>query len=302
MIVSTSSEAGGDRSGRLLHRSHTFRKRVFPATINRPCTTMPPCLLPVIDAANLEELMKKMYELRSRLKAIFTSPQETLARAGLISAALLLIVGVGYSGVPQEPMPLVTTQASFVGTFGRPLSTARVLTAWATEKRQPSPPRVSTTTTDPAARPAAARPSTETAKPAAPRLAVPKVQPPAKAPAVAPPPPPPPSGPPRLAKGTENINPLLLQRFDAFRSFVWKEYGVTIEIRSGFRSTAEQAELFRTLPAGYANPPGTSQHEKGNAIDYTPYKPEFNRHLPMFGMKLPFAPKEQWHVEIVEPH
>jgi len=112
-----------------------------------------------------------------------------------------------------------------------------------------------------------------------------------------------PSGPglpPPLTQNASNLNPELLRRFDAFRTFIFQTYGVVLEIRSGYRSTEEQAQLFRTLPPGRANPPGRSNHEKGEAIDYTNYSPQYNQHLAQFGLHLPFAGKENWHLERVE--
>jgi uncharacterized protein YcbK (DUF882 family) len=103
--------------------------------------------------------------------------------------------------------------------------------------------------------------------------------------------------PPVLSEKTNNLDPDLLKRFDAFRTYVYQKHGVVIEINSGYRSTAEQAYLFRTLPRGMANAPGTSNHEKGLAIDYGPYSPTYNQYLPMFGLKAPFAGHEDWHVE-----
>lgn len=121
-------------------------------------------------------------------------------------------------------------------------------------------------------------------------------------PAPAPAPPQDPNLPPELTQNTQNINPTLLTRFDAFRTFIFQQFHVVIEIKSGWRSTAEQAQLYATLPAGMAYPPGHSQHEKGMAIDYTPFAPAYNQYLGQFGLKAPYAGKEDWHVEIVEPH
>ncbi len=106
--------------------------------------------------------------------------------------------------------------------------------------------------------------------------------------------------PPALTHGTENSNSELVRRFDAYRTYIFQRYRVVLEIRSGYRSSAEQAELFRTLPPGRANPPGKSNHEKGEALDYTNYGPEYNQHLAMFGLKLPFPGKEDWHIERTE--
>lgn len=130
-------------------------------------------------------------------------------------------------------------------------------------------------------------------------------QPQVQAPSAQPAPPPPPvdpNRPPVLTQNTQNINPLLLQRFDAFRTFIFSHYRVVLEIKSGWRSYQEQAQLFATLPRGRANPPGVSQHEFGNAIDYTNFSPEYNQHLGQFGLKAPYQGRENWHIEIVEPH
>lgn len=116
------------------------------------------------------------------------------------------------------------------------------------------------------------------------------------------PPAPAPNLPPPLTQNTHNLNPVLLSRFDAFRTFIFQKYGVVLEIKSGWRSYEEQLQLFRSLPRGYANPPGRSNHEKGEAIDYTPFSPEYNQHLAQFGLRLPFPGKENWHIERVEPH
>lgn len=109
-----------------------------------------------------------------------------------------------------------------------------------------------------------------------------------------------PALPPALQGKTENLSPEILRRFDAFRTFIFQKYGAALEIRSGYRSYEEQAQLFRTLPPGRANPPGQSNHEKGEAIDYTNYSPTFNQHLGEFGLKLPFPGKEDWHIERVD--
>ena len=116
------------------------------------------------------------------------------------------------------------------------------------------------------------------------------------------PPAPAPNLPPPLTQNTHNLNPVLLSRFDAFRTFIFQKYGVVLEIKSGWRSYEEQLQLFRSLPRGYANPPGRSNHEKGEAIDYTPYSQQYNQHLAQFGLRLPFPGKENWHIERVEPH
>lgn len=109
-----------------------------------------------------------------------------------------------------------------------------------------------------------------------------------------------PNLPPPLTEGTQGLSPELVQRFDAFRTFIFQEYNVVLEIRSGYRSYEEQAMLYRTLPAGRANPPGQSNHETGESIDYTNYSVEHNQHLGIFGLKAPFPGKEDWHIQRVE--
>ena len=124
---------------------------------------------------------------------------------------------------------------------------------------------------------------------AAPRATRPTPKPPAK-PAEAP-----------LAN-SQNINPVLVERFKAFKAFAKEQYGVELFIRSGWRSSAEQAQLYNSRPGHAVARPGTSQHEKGQAIDYGPIQTwEMNRHLGQFGLQLT-VPGEPWHIEVVEPH
>lgn len=103
--------------------------------------------------------------------------------------------------------------------------------------------------------------------------------------------------PPTLEEKTANLDPELLKRFDAFRTFTYQKHGIVLEINSGYRSTEKQAYLYRTLPRGMASAPGTSLHEKGTAIDYRPASPTYNQDLAAFGLKAPYAGVEDWHVE-----
>lgn len=240
-----------------------------------------------------------------RLWAAACSRQDAAARTSLLSVAVLFVVGVGYTSAPQPPLTLVTTQAAVsaqdrttasVGNLSRTIATYRQVSVKRNTVSATGPDRAAPAP-EPQTTPAADKPTGADSNKGEDTMTPPAT--PVKASTK---PAPPPPGPAVLTANAQNLDPVLLQRFDAFRSFIWSRYGETIEIRSGWRSAEEQAQLFRTLPAGYANPPGHSQHEKGNAIDYTPYKPEFNQHLGMFGLKLPFAPKEEWHVEVVEPH
>lgn len=115
---------------------------------------------------------------------------------------------------------------------------------------------------------------------------------------------PPPAAEPAEAPlaNSENSNPVLIERFKAFKTFVKEQYGIELFIRSGWRSTAEQTQLYNSRPGHAVAQPGTSQHEKGQAIDYGPIQTwEINRHLGQFGLQLT-VPGEPWHIEIVEPH
>ncbi len=103
--------------------------------------------------------------------------------------------------------------------------------------------------------------------------------------------------PPMLTDKTNGLNPELLKRFDAFRTYMYQKHGVTLEINSGYRSTEKQAYLYRTMPRGMASAPGTSLHEKGEAIDYRPASPTYNQDLAKFGLKIPYPGVENWHVE-----
>ena len=70
-------------------------------------------------------------------------------------------------------------------------------------------------------------------------------------------------------------------------------------IVSGFRTRAEQAELFEQKP-GLAAPPGSSNHELGLAADlgYPSEAAELSAHQSAAGCGLEFpVPYEPWHVE-----
>lgn len=65
---------------------------------------------------------------------------------------------------------------------------------------------------------------------------------------------------------TAGLNPELLQRLDQ----VGRELGTKINVESGFRSYAEQQELYQKYLNGTGNlaaKPGSSNHESGNAAD-----------------------------------
>jgi tape measure domain-containing protein len=97
------------------------------------------------------------------------------------------------------------------------------------------------------------------------------------------------------------LNPIFLARFNAWADFIKERYGIRPRIGSGYRSIAQQAQLY----AGYlarkkkpppVAPPGRSWHNYGLAIDYTPAQSRFNQHLGQFGLYLPMS-YEPWHIQ-----
>lgn len=81
-----------------------------------------------------------------------------------------------------------------------------------------------------------------------------------------------------------------------------RDAGVKFHINSSYRSYAEQAELYAAYMNGHGNlaaRPGTSRHEKGNALDINgnPRNVPFIRHaLERRGFVFAVA-SEAWHVE-----
>lgn len=82
--------------------------------------------------------------------------------------------------------------------------------------------------------------------------------------------------------------------------------GVTLVIRSGYRSRERQAWLYQAWRAGYGHPaarPGYSKHEDGRALDLELYdpavRPWLERHARRFGFKRT-VPREPWHWELVK--
>lgn len=69
-----------------------------------------------------------------------------------------------------------------------------------------------------------------------------------------------------------------------------------INIQSGFRTNAQQADLYRREP-NLAAPPGHSNHEKGLAVDLGGDYALIKQLAPQFGLSLPMS-WEPWHVEM----
>lgn len=216
---------------------------------------------------------KTKAKIKEVVISIYQAEQELFSHMLTLGVLIFFIFGATYADSYFKPMQAAATQSREAKTSDRSV-TAKA----ATENSQVNSSNRTAT------------PPPAPAQPASP------------APAQPAPPAPAPNLPPPLTQNTHNLNPVLLSRFDAFRTFIFQKYGVVLEIKSGWRSYEEQLQLFRSLPQGYANPPGRSNHEKGEAIDYTPYSPQYNQHLAQFGLMLPFPGKENWHVEMVEPH
>ena len=78
-----------------------------------------------------------------------------------------------------------------------------------------------------------------------------------------------------------------------------KKDGISLEINSGFRTRAEQAALYAQYGPGRAAPPGQSNHEDGNAIDFTNNPGAYDwlaKNASQFGLHN--LPGEPWHYSI----
>lgn len=98
-----------------------------------------------------------------------------------------------------------------------------------------------------------------------------------------------------LAGSTTGINSEFLSRFNAYSAAVGG-----LSISSGFRSFASQQRLYAMYLAGTGNlaaKPGSSNHERGLAIDHSPRASAAMKRTAL-GFKLHYpVPDEPWHVE-----
>jgi LAS superfamily LD-carboxypeptidase LdcB len=101
------------------------------------------------------------------------------------------------------------------------------------------------------------------------------------------------------------LAPAAAQAWNAMRAEALSVYGIDLYPggpASAFRSYAQQAELYQAFLAGYgapANPPGSSSHELGTAVDVP--TPEMRSVIDQIGWKYGWgkihAPGEWWHVD-----
>jgi D-alanyl-D-alanine carboxypeptidase/LysM domain len=107
--------------------------------------------------------------------------------------------------------------------------------------------------------------------------------------------------------GELHLVPAAAEAWNAMRAEALSEYGIDIYPAgplSAYRTYAQQAELYAAFLAGEgapANPPGTSSHELGTAVDVeTPeMRSVIDRLGPAYGWSKAHGPDEWWHVDYV---
>lgn len=107
--------------------------------------------------------------------------------------------------------------------------------------------------------------------------------------------------------GNLPLRPDAANAWNAMRQEALSTYGVDLYPggpMSAYRTYAQQAELYDAFLAGYgapANPPGTSSHEAGTAVDVA--TPEMRSVIDQIGGKYGWSkvhgPNEWWHVDYV---
>jgi hypothetical protein len=105
--------------------------------------------------------------------------------------------------------------------------------------------------------------------------------------------------------GQLHLIPAAAEAWNAMRAEALSRYGIDIHPGgpvSAYRTYEQQAQLYSGFLAGYgapANPPGTSSHESGTAVDLP--RPEMRRVIDQIGWKYGWgkvhAPGEWWHVD-----
>lgn len=106
------------------------------------------------------------------------------------------------------------------------------------------------------------------------------------------------AAPPGGGGSITGLHPEFVKMWNAYNAATGNRY----RIGSGFRSSAQQAALYRRwvnrVPGqAQAAPPGRSNHEFGVAIDHTPHSNARDRALAgRFGLRYPMS-FEPWHIE-----
>jgi LysM repeat protein len=103
------------------------------------------------------------------------------------------------------------------------------------------------------------------------------------------------------------LSPAAAQAWNAMRSEALSVYGIDLYPggpASAFRTYAQQAELYQAFLAGYgapANPPGSSSHEYGTAVDVPTLgmRSVIDQIGWKYGWGKAHAPGEWWHVDYV---
>ena len=112
-----------------------------------------------------------------------------------------------------------------------------------------------------------------------------------------------------------NLNATLAKRTDTMLSEAPPEIQAQLKIISGYRSTSHQAELYNAALAKYGSPesarkwvapPGSSNHNHGEAIDFggggalknTPAGKWLHANADKFGLYFPMK-NEPWHIEMI---
>jgi hypothetical protein len=97
----------------------------------------------------------------------------------------------------------------------------------------------------------------------------------------------------------DRLHPKTRELFFAMAEEFGRSTGRPLNVTSGWRDSAKQAQLYRTLPKGQAAPPGRSLHEFGLAIDIDPKDADLLEELGLmrkYGFTRPVG-GEKWHLE-----
>jgi LAS superfamily LD-carboxypeptidase LdcB len=107
--------------------------------------------------------------------------------------------------------------------------------------------------------------------------------------------------------GELHLVPAAADAWNAMRAEALRAYGIDIYPGgpvSAYRTYQQQAELYEAFRAGHgapANPPGSSSHELGTAVDVE--TPEMRSVIDQLGWKYGWSkvhgPNEWWHVDYV---